>query len=132
MKTIRLMAVASVAALVCGIALAQGGPGAGMGTGPRMQGAGPGASAPGMGMGPGMRGGHGPGARTGADVTPGWSLMTQAERNEHRERMRSTKTFDECKAAMEQHREQMAARAKERGGKALAQPRRDPCIGLKP
>jgi hypothetical protein len=58
--------------------------------------------------------------------------MTQAERNEHRERMRSTKTFDECKAAMEQHREQMAARAKERGGKALAQPRRDPCIGMKP
>jgi DNA repair ATPase RecN len=57
--------------------------------------------------------------------------MTPAERTEHQQRMRSIKTYDECKTYMEQHREQMAARAKEKG-KALAQPRRDACAGLKP
>jgi hypothetical protein len=31
---------------------------------------------------------------------------------------------------MDQHCAQMAARAKERGGKLLAQPRRDPWAGL--
>lgn len=91
-------------------------------------GAGPAASAAGMGMGPG--GGRGA-ARWGSDYTPGWSLMTQQERNEHRERMRSMKSYEECKAYQERHHEQMAARAKERGGKALAQPRRDACGGLK-
>jgi hypothetical protein len=59
-------------------------------------------------------------------------MMTPQERNEHHERMRSMKTPEECRAYMEQHREQMAARAKERGGKALGQPRRDACAGLKP
>ena len=80
------------------------------------------------GPGPGRMGG--PGARWGSDYTPGWALMTQAERNEHQERLRAMKTYEECKAYMDQHREQMAARAKERGGKLLAQPRRDPCAGL--
>jgi hypothetical protein len=57
--------------------------------------------------------------------------MTPAERTEHQQRMRSIKTYEECKSYIEQHREQMAARAKDRG-KALAQPRRDACAGLKP
>ena len=57
--------------------------------------------------------------------------MNQQERSEHRERMRSMKTYEECKAYQEQHHEQMAARAKERGGKALSQPRRDGCSGFK-
>jgi hypothetical protein len=70
-------------------------------------------------------------ARWGSDYTPGWALMTQQERNEHRERMRSMKTYEECNAYQDQHHEQMAARAKERGGKTLAQPRRDACSGLK-
>lgn len=102
------------------------GKGPGAGTGPTS--AGPAASAPGMGMGPG--GGRGA-ARYGSDYTPGWALMSQQERNEHRDRMRSMKTYEECKIYQDQHHEQMAARAKERGGKALAVPRRDACGSLK-
>jgi hypothetical protein len=128
MKAIRLTMLMAAAALAAAGALAQGGPGA-MGGGPAMQGAGPGASAPGTG--PRMRGGRGPGPRWGADFTHGWALMTPAERTEHQQRMRSIKTYEECKTYMEQHREQMAARAKEKG-KALTQPRRDACAGLKP
>ncbi len=94
-----------------------------------MQGAGPGASAPGMGR--GMQAGHGPGAQAGAEFTPGWSFMTPAERDEHRTQMRSMKTYEECKAYVDKQHEQMAARAKDKGGKPLAQPRRDPCAGLK-
>jgi hypothetical protein len=45
--------------------------------------------------------------------------------------MRSMTNHDECKAYQTQHHEQMAARAKERGGKPLAEPRRDACAGLK-
>jgi len=113
--------VAILGAALAGSTLAQ--PGSGPGRGP---GAGPAASAPGMGPGRGMMG------RWGGDYTPGWSLMTPQERAEHQERMRSAKSYEECKAIRDQHREQMAARAKERGGKPLAQPRRDACAGLKP
>lgn len=113
MKTFRMMVLASLIGLPAGVALAQ-------------QGADPATSAPRMGM------GHGRGAaHWGSDYTPGWALMTEQERNEHRERMRSMKTYEECKTYQEQHHEQMAARAKERGGKALPQPRRDACRSLK-
>ncbi|MDO8447375.1 MAG: hypothetical protein Q7T10_01040 [Rhodoferax sp.] len=122
MKLIRLAAVLAISvstlALFDGTALAQSAPGA--------------EPTPGMGMGPGMRAGRGPAAQWGTDFTPGWTLMTRAERNEHRARMRSMTTYEECKAYLDQHHEQMAARAKEKGGKALAQPRRDACAGLKP
>jgi len=134
MKNLRTMVLASLMGLSMGIAMAQpgGGKGPGAGTGP--MGAGPAASAPGVGMGMGMGmgpgGGHGA-ARYGSDYTPGWMLMSQQERNEHRDRMRSMKTYEECKTYQDQHHEQMAARAKERGGKPLAQPRRDACGGLK-
>jgi hypothetical protein len=95
------------------------------------QGAGAGAG-PGTGMGPGMGAGMGAGvARWGSDDTPGWSMMTEQERKEHQDRMRAMKTYEECKAYADQHREQMNARAKERGGQAMAQARRDPCSGLK-
>lgn len=127
MKTLQMTALAFVVGLSAGVAQAQPGGGKGPGAGPGPMGAGPSASAPGMGMGPG--GGRGA-ARWGADYTPGWMMMTQQERNEHRERMRSMKTYEECKAYQTQHHEQMAARAKERGGKPAAQPRRDACAGL--
>lgn len=126
-NSLRTMVLASVVALSVGVAVAQPGGGPGPGAGP---GAGPAASAPGKGMGMGPGAGRGA-ARWGSDATPGWALMTQQERNEHRERMRSMKTYEECKTYQEQHHEQMAARAKERGGKVLAQPRRDACGGLK-
>ena len=130
MKSLRMIVLTSLLALSTGAVLAQpaGGRGPGGGQGP--MGAGPAASAPGMGMGMGPGGGRGA-ARWGADYTPGWALMTQQERNEHRDRMRSMKTYEECKTYQGQHHEQMAARAKERGGKALPQPRRDPCSSLR-
>lgn len=130
MKNLRLIVLASLIGVSTGVAMAQPGGGKGPGAGPGPMGAGPAASAPGMGMGMGPGAGRGA-ARWGSDTTPGWALMTQQERNEHRDRMRSMKTYEECKTYQDQHHEQMAARAKERGGKALAQPRRDACSGLK-
>lgn len=123
MKNLRLIVLASLIGVSTGVAMAQPGGGKGPGAGP-----GPAASAPGIGMGPGGSRGA---ARWGSDSTPGWALMTQQERNEHRNRMRSMKTYEECKTYQDQHHEQMVARAKERGGKALAEPRRDACSGLK-
>lgn len=128
MKDFRRMVLASVIGVSAGLALAQPGAGKGPGAGPGPMGAGPAASAPGLGM--GMGGGAGA-ARWGSDYTPGWALMTEQERNEHRDRMRAMKTYEECKAYRDQHHEQMVARARERGGPALAQPRRDACSGWK-
>ena len=123
MKAMRAVVLAGGLVAAVSVAWAQGG--AGMGPGP-------GASAPGMGMGPGMGGGRGPGARAGAADTPGWAMMTPAERSEHMTHMRAMQTLGECKAYVQKHHDEMAARAKERGAKVLAQPRRDPCAGLKP
>jgi hypothetical protein len=128
MKNLRKMVLASLMAVSMGAAMAQPDSGKGPGGGAGQMGAGPAASAPGMGMGSG--GGRGA-ARYGSDYTPGWTLMSEQERNEHRDRMRSMKTYEECKSYQDQHHEQMAARAKERGGKALAMPRRDACGSLK-
>lgn len=96
----------------------------------------PAASAPGPGMGPGPRGGGPHGMKRppkwGPTNTPGWGLMSPAERDEHRAKMREMKSVDECKAYVEQHHAQMAERAKAQGGKPLPAPRRDPCRWLKP
>jgi hypothetical protein len=127
----RLIVLASFFTVAASVAVAQtGGGGKGPGAGPGSVGPAAGASAPGMGMGMGPRGARGPG-RWGPDHTPGWALMTEQERNEHRERMRAMTTYEECRAYREQHHEQMTARAKERGGQALTQPRRDACAALK-
>lgn len=124
MKTFRLIVLASLVGLSNGVAVAQPGGGKGPSAGSGPMDTGPAANASGMGMGPGA-------ARWGSDYTPGWALMTEQERDEHRERMRSMKTYEECKTYQEQHHEQMAARAKERDGKAPPQPQRDACSGLK-
>lgn len=139
MKSIRLILKASMAAsamaLLAGTALAQSGAGAGE---PAATPAMPAMPASGMGMGSGMGSGMEPGmgrghmAKWGMDYTPGWSMMTRAERNEHREQMRAFKTYEECTAYRDQVHDKMAARIKEKGGKPLAQPRRDACAGLKP
>lgn len=89
----------------------------------------PAADCPQAGM--GMHRGMGPGARSGADYTPGWSMMSPKERQEHRDKLKSMKTYEECKATMDQHHEQMAARAKEKGRAMPAAPRHDACAGLK-
>jgi hypothetical protein len=97
-------AVALTAAL--GVACAQpGGPGRGLGGGP--------GYGYGCGQGPGYGGGRGYGC--GPNDTPGWALMTEQERIEHRDRMHSLKTVDECKAYMTDFSSKMQERAKERG-----------------
>lgn len=86
-----------------------------------------GASAPYGGRmgGPGMMG-----RRFGPDNTPGWGLMTPAERSAHRDKMHSFKTEGECRAYVDEQHRLMGERAKERGRSLPAQPRHDPCAGL--
>ena len=71
------------------------------------------------------------GPRWGSDATSGWSMMSPQERQEHQARMSAMKTYDECKTYRDEHHRQMVERAKEQGGSAPAQPRRDACAGLK-
>lgn len=119
MRSLPLL-LAGAALLAASLATAQPGP---RGPGPAASG----ASAPrmGMGMGGGMMS-----RRFNADNTPGWAMMTPAERDAHRERMLSFKTEGDCRAYMDEHHQQMAARAKERGRSVPAQPRRNACAGL--
>ena len=117
-----ILASLSLFGIWAGVAMAQ--PASGKGPGPMAPGRS--ASAPVAGMGPGAGAARGA-ARWGSDFTPGWRLMSQQERNEHRDRMRSLKTYEECKAYQDQHHAQMAARAAERGGVPLTKPRRDAC-----
>lgn len=117
-----------VMVLFGGTALAQPSPGTGPdATAPGPRGA---ASAPAAQRGKAM--GRKSAAWWGADVTPGWAMMSWAERNEHRKKMRTMKSYDECKSYLDQHHEQMAMRAKEKEKYPLMQPRRDACERLKP
>jgi hypothetical protein len=123
MKHITASLLTAALMLASSVAIAQPGPMAGH------CGAGAAASGPAANCPP--RSGMGPGARSGANDTPGWSMMSRAERDEHRNKLRSFKSYDECKAYVDKHHELMVARAKEKGGMAPAQPRRDACAGLK-
>lgn len=78
----------------------------------------------------GPRRGRGP--HFGRDNTPGWSMMTRAERDEHREKMRNAQNRQECNAVMDEHRKNMAERARMRGQQRPMQPRRDACAGRFP
>jgi hypothetical protein len=84
------------------------------------------ASAPASGAGMGMGKGRGMGMKMDAGNTPGWSMMSRAERDEHHSKMLGMKSMDECKAYMDQHHAAMADRAKSRN-KKMAGPRRDAC-----
>jgi hypothetical protein len=55
------------------------------------------------------------GMKFGSNNTPGWSMMSRAEHKEHRDKMHSMKSYDECKAYHDEHMKQMEARAKEKG-----------------
>lgn len=70
--------------------------------------------------------------KAGAGNTSGWALMTPQERTEHQQKMAAMTHQGECRAYMAEHHEKMVARAKEKGGKPLAGPRRDPCGALSP
>jgi hypothetical protein len=63
--------------------------------------------------------------------TSGWSMMVKKERDEHRQKMRSMTSYDECKAYADEHHAKMMDRAKEKGRTAPAMPRRDACAWLK-
>jgi hypothetical protein len=86
------------------------------------------APQPGMGMGPGA-GMHG--WRMNRDNTPGWSMMTRAERREHHDKMMAMTDHGACMAYMEKHHAQMSERAKARGRAAPGKPRHDACTPLK-
>ncbi|BCB27342.1 hypothetical protein SKTS_22280 [Sulfurimicrobium lacus] len=60
-----------------------------------------------------------------------WQLMTPAERTEHQTKMRSFKTYDECKAYQEEHYKQMEERAKEKGMTLPAMGSRYGCDNMK-
>jgi hypothetical protein len=67
----------------------------------------------------------------GPGITPGWKLMTPEERTQHRQKMLSLKTYDECKAYVEEHHNQMVGRAKEKGLAMPETPRGHPCDRMK-
>jgi hypothetical protein len=119
MKTSALLTMAGAAALLAAtLASAQPGP---RGPGPAASG----ASAPRMGMGMGGMMGR----RFGPENTGGWA-MTPAERDAHRERMRSFKNEGDCRAYMDEHHKLMSERARERGRGVPGQPRQNACAGL--
>jgi len=79
--------------------------------------------------GPGMGGGMGPGGGRFAidkDNTVGWTLMTQEERDAHRQKMGTFKTYDERKSYQLEHHQLMAARAQEKG-QTIVPPRMNAC-----
>ena len=58
--------------------------------------------------------------------TPGWTLMTGQERIANQNRMRETKTYEECLRVQTEHRAAMETRAKEKG-LTLRTPRQNAC-----
>lgn len=121
-----LICLAATAA--CSLALAQAGGGQGAGPGP---GAGPSTA---MGMGNGM--GRGMQAHRGMqfddDNTPGWALMSEAEREAHRAAVTAFSDYDQCRTYVQRHHAEMMERARERGQTLAETPRRDACEALKP
>jgi len=111
MKKLALNAAVFTAALCAASAFAQMGPG----------------------MGAGMGGGMGPGKGRFAwnqEYMPGWKLMTPEERAAWQAQMREVKTYEECIATQQAHRQAMEERAQEKGVKLLP-PRRNGCDVMK-
>lgn len=80
--------------------------------------------------------GPGPGGkaqswRFGAGNTPGWALMSPEERVEHRNKMMSFQTHDECRIYVDGHHKLMEARAREQGKTVPATPRSNLCERMK-
>lgn len=78
---------------------------------------------------PGPRSGMGPGI--GRDFTPGWIMMSRAERDAHRQQMLNVRSVEECRRLRDEHLKQMAERAKARGV-AMPSPRHDACASFRP
>jgi hypothetical protein len=124
--------IALVAAAACGLATAQNASGGGNGNAPAA------AASGGAGMGPGMGNGMGRGLqahrgmRFDDDNTPGWALMTEAERDAHRAAVTAFTDYDQCRTYVQRHHAEMMERARERGQTLSETPRRDACEALKP
>lgn len=96
------------------VALAQPGMGAGSGAGPGASGS------------PGAGSGYYRSMQFDENNATGWSLMTNQEKRQYRERMMASKTFDECLGIQKQNHEQMMTRAKSQGVN-LSSPRQNAC-----
>jgi hypothetical protein len=134
MKTMHKALCTMVAAAALGFSMAaqaqnQAPCGQGVGAAPcGGAGMGPGMGRGMGGMGPGM--GPGRGWRASQGNTFGFAYMTPQERAEHQTKMGSVKTYDECKAYVDDHRTKMEARAKAQG-KTLTHMRADPCADMR-
>lgn len=119
MRSISVAAAVAAAILAAGAALAQ-------------QAAPP--AGPGTAAGPGPRDGHRPGVgpRVGADFTPGWAMMSRAERDAHRQQMMGATSADDCRRIRDEHLKLMAERARERGMGNMPIGRRDACAKFAP
>lgn len=78
---------------------------------------------------PGHRAGMGP--SIGRDFTPGWMMMSRAERDAHRQQMLNAKSAEECRQIRDEHLKQMTERAKTRGV-TMRGPRHDACASFRP
>ena len=65
--------------------------------------------------------------RVGSEYTPGWDMMTPAERDAFRQRMIAAPTKAECRRLRDEQLEIAAKRANKRGIKELPSPRYDAC-----
>jgi len=78
---------------------------------------------------PGPRAGMGPGIGNG--FTPGWAMMSRAERDAHRQQMLNATSAEECRRIRDEHLKLMTERAKARGV-TMPGPRHDACAGFRP
>lgn len=74
--------------------------------------------------------GKNPGLRFDRDNTFGWTVMTQKERIEHRKKLMAITSYNDCKAYMAEHHQQMQERAAEQG-KSLPASQSDICDQMK-
>lgn len=114
MRSIPLALAATI--LAAGAAVAQ------QGTPPANPGAGP---VPRMGPRP-------MGPQVGPDFTPGWPMMSRAERDAHRQQMMGATNAEECRRLRDEHLKLMAGRARERGMGNMPIGRRDACAKFAP
>jgi hypothetical protein len=69
--------------------------------------------------------------RASDENTRGWQLMTPEERLEHQSKIRSFRSYEECRSYQLSHHQLMEERARQRG-LSLPQGRRDICEHLQP
>lgn len=74
--------------------------------------------------------GKGPGFHFNQGNTTGWSMMSEQERADHRQKMMSMKSYDECVAYMNEHHKLMQERASQKG-KSLPMPKYNACEKMK-